>query len=227
MAKTKLLTIPIEQEKRDRLNQYCSELNITVSQFITKYIDACLDDSIDSSSSIESSRPHIDIDTIVEKAIDKIVPLMMNKIHDIEQNVMDKTKENETDIFEISNTLISCQRMLRRLNNEIVKYGMKDTALDDVPNSFSPVEKPKDKPVDTGRLNDTYLEKSTISLTDTQNYIKSRIEYNRSCKKRLDRDSNEKIADFLQEHGYPHPDGKKWHRNHISECCKLWAIDNK
>lgn len=42
MAKNKLLTIPIELEKRERLNQHCADRGIKVTELITRYIDRVL-----------------------------------------------------------------------------------------------------------------------------------------------------------------------------------------
>jgi hypothetical protein len=222
MTKTKLITIPIEQEKRERLNKYCADKGSTVSQTLTKYIDLLLDGHIDDDDQIANRPGPIDLDRIVELVLDRIKPVVKDEIDRTQSEMSNQLKEQSADIFDLTNNIIRCQRAIEQVNR--IKSNHTPDSLPDIDlESSIKVERPPKQPAEATTPNDTYLPVKK-TLDDTKEYISEQLKHNKHCKKRSDRITNQEIADSLKNHGFPHPKGKIWHRNYIPQVAKLLGI---
>ena len=138
MAKNKLLTIPIEEEKRERLNQYCGERGKTVSQTITGFIDKLLDGSIDPSTSIEPSRLPIEISmtAIVEEVVSRL-----KETHYVPAKEFNRiVSEISLDMADIKNDLWLMDREIKNLQESVNSVDVKPTDSPTVIESIGDVE---------------------------------------------------------------------------------------
>lgn len=199
MAKNKLLTIPIEADKRDRLNKHCADAGTTVAQLITKYIDTVLDNSIGCSISIDSSIPPIDIDSIVEKVIENLksetVPIDRQFVS-IEE--FDKAMKHRD---------LEVEKLQRFVNYSEAKFH---------------IEQSIDIPVDIEHV--IYMPVEVRTLSDTKQYLQEKNDYNRSRSGGSKKITQTDMAVELNNYHYPHPQLKHWTRAEVGKICKIWKI---
>lgn len=235
MAKNKLLTIPIEEEKRERLNQYCGERGKTVSQMITGFIDRLLDGSIDPSTSIEPvelSRKSIDIEEIVEKVIDKLSKDTLTDLNSVEprmvnlsERILDQRKDFRIhtqwavdESVALHQRLESLELQIRGISINSVEPSIEDTEITHIPKSIATAttKKPIEQSIDQ------HLQ--PYNLEDTKTYLRDKCDYNRTRERRGDRISQGDISIHLLTYNYPHPSNKKWSRDEVRAVCKLWEF---
>jgi hypothetical protein len=130
MAKDKLITLLIEEEKRDRLKQHCNDLGLNVSQVLSKCIDDILSGSIDVSKSTGVSMIQLDIDKAIDAAIDKREPKLLDIIFNPTNQIQSKLKQHDDDIHELENAVRTCQTMLKTITELAVKKEIGEVSLD-------------------------------------------------------------------------------------------------
>ena len=126
MAKDKLITLLIEEEKRDRLKQHCTNLGLNVSQVLSKCIDDILSGSIDVSKSTGVSMLQIDIDAAIEKREPKLLDIIFNPTNQIQR----KLKQHDDNIHELENAIHTCHTMLKTITELAVKKEIGEVSLD-------------------------------------------------------------------------------------------------
>jgi hypothetical protein len=210
MTKNKLLTIPIEEEKRERLNKYCADAGTTVSQFITKYIDAVLDGSIE-------IRESIDIEGIVEKVIDELkfgespIDARFVSVEEFDKAMA----HNALVIADFAASMGRTDLKVEKLQ-KFTNYSEAEQVID------IPIEQPIEQSMDIDKPIDTSVEPRT--LDDTKRYLQSKNDYNRSRSSGSKKISQSDMAFELNNYQYPHPDFKSWTRTEVSKVCKLWKL---
>ena len=215
MAKDKLLTIPIESDKRDRLNKYCQDKRIKVSELITEYIDNVLSGSIDIDRSIGSS---ISIESI-EPSIDHEIEEKYTTLTALYNHIGEYTVDNLKSIFDrldaIELTLAKQKHIEPSIDIEPIELSI-EPSIDIEPIELSIDIEPSIEPsID--------IEPIEPSIEDTKTLISQKMESRRSTiggrKVTLD-----EIAIQLMTYNYPHPNGKKWTRLEVTKIAKEWGI---
>jgi hypothetical protein len=141
MSKNKLVTIPIEAEKRQRLNDYCAANGSTVAQTLTKYIDMLLEGSINLPRHIEPSISSIDIDAIVDKvierlklgttSIDSLVDVKPNvEQHDIQQPIEQPIEHKPFTLEDTKRVIQSKMDQRRSTTNRSDKISLEQIAVE-------------------------------------------------------------------------------------------------
>ena len=118
MARDKLITVRIEEEKREAFKQWADSRNQDASSLLYDFIDACLDERIDESILSRSSNPTQQLD---------------NRIANLEENLKELDKQldekslsqdsNETQ--QLDNRIANLEEKLKDLDKRI------DDAIDD------------------------------------------------------------------------------------------------
>jgi hypothetical protein len=129
MAKDKLITLLIEEEKRDRLKQHCTDLGLNVSQVLSKCIDDILSGSIDLSKPIGISMLPLDIDQAIDAAIDKREQKLLDIIFNPTNQIQSKLRQHDDDIHELENAIYTCQTMLKTISELVTTKGIGDVNL--------------------------------------------------------------------------------------------------
>jgi hypothetical protein len=227
MAKDKLITLLIEEEKRDRLKQHCAELGLNVSQVLSKCIDDILNGLIDPYANWQTPIPPIDIDIAIDTAIDKFEPKLIDIVEQSTSQINTKLKGHDDDIHELENALYSCQTMIRTLTKLVNKQGIAKLELDPTTKqALAHTVKPE--PIyKTHSSDEIYLDPQRYTLEDTRIYLQGKGDYNRTREKMSDRISQDDIATHLRACNYPHPENRKWTRDEVRKVFKLWSIATK
>jgi hypothetical protein len=225
MAKSKLITIPIEEEKRERLNKYCSDKGSTVSQTLTKYIDLLLDGSIDDDTQLDNRPGPIDLPYIIQRIMLEVKPLIIDEAYTPYMGINSTLRKHQDSIDELKNKFSEIESLFNDLNDRLISNPQLQP-LPDVDIESIKVETPPKQPAEATTPNDTYLP-TEKTLDDTKAYITDQLQHNKQFKKRSDRITNQQIADSLQDNGFPHPEGRVWHRNHIPQVAKLLEIESE
>lgn len=227
MSKNKLLTIPIEQEKRERLNQHCKERGITVSQLITLYIDKVLDDGLDLTQPIEIYRQPIDIDTSLDTYIDNLQN--SGKFIALVREIVETATEQPDRVsYNYLESVI--EEMDGRLTDRVDLISHQLSQLASIVNNPSPqpiedsIEESIDAPIEEEPLTTQAVEQKPFTLEDTNEFLHQKVGHNRDNPNRTERITQQSIADHLNCYSYPHPTGKKWTRTEVSKICKMWNI---
>ena len=102
MARDKLLTIRIEEDKREAFNNWCESRNYNYSKFLYEVIEACLDNRIDESI-LTSQNIENNLANRLDKRIDKLEQQIDSKSIDskIDKNVV-STEDLEGAIAKLS-----------------------------------------------------------------------------------------------------------------------------
>ncbi len=221
MAKDKLVTIPIEAEKRDRLNKYCQDNHIKVSELITGFIDKVLSNDIDTSRPSSISIPSIDTQNTTDAAL-------LEKLTDLTDG-LDLSKKLYNHIGEF--TTNSLQIIFERLEAIELAIGISSKSISTpiehpIDTSIStPIEHPIDTSISTPIEHSIDTSISTPiehSIEDTKTLISQKFDSRRTTKG--NRITLEEIATQLTTYNYPHPQGKKWTRSEVTKIAKLWEI---
>ncbi len=130
MAKDKLITLLIEEEKRDRLKKHCTDLGLNVSQVLSKCIDDILSGSIDISKPTSVSMLQLDIDKAIDAAIDKREPKLLDIIFNPTNQIQRKLKQHDDNIHELENAIHTCQTMLKTITELAIKKEIGDVNPD-------------------------------------------------------------------------------------------------
>jgi hypothetical protein len=133
MPKDKLITILIEEEKRDRLKQHCADLGLNVSQVLSKCIDDILSGSIDPSAKLQTKIDlSTDINIAIDAAIDKREPKLLDIIFNPTNQINIKLEQHGEDIKELHNRLDSYQAMIKNLTELINKQAIGKVELEEI-----------------------------------------------------------------------------------------------
>jgi hypothetical protein len=227
MAKDKLITLLIEEEKRDRLKQHCADLGLNVSQVLSKCIDDILSGSIDPTPNSQTAILPIDIDIAIDTAIDKFEPKLIDIVERSTSQINTKLKEHDDDIHELENALYTCQTMLRTLTELVNKQGIAKVELDPTTKQALAHTVKPEPPYKTHSSDEMYLEDKIYTLEDTQTLITNIYQANLSTTVISARTSQDGISKILTDGNYPHPNSKKWNRDEVRKVAKLWEIITK
>jgi hypothetical protein len=216
MTKDKQLTFLIEEEKRDKLRQHCADLGLTISQVLTNYVDDILSGSTQIQTSTYTSTCNVNIEELVEAAIDKREPKLLDIIFSPTNQINTKLQEYGEDIEKLENALYTCQSMIRNLTDLVNKQNIEPT------HTTNP-----QPPIKTQPSGETSTDDKIYTLEDTKRLITSIYKANLENNNPSDRTSQEGISNILTRQNYPHPNGKKWNRDEVRKICKLWDIATK
>lgn len=119
MAKDKLVTIPIEGWKRDRLNQYCQDKGTKVSELITAYIDKCL-------------AGIIDVEPLVDRPTDESYQTLSDLYLSIEEFANTNIATILERLDEVESSTISTDAIVDRAVERIIQCGAIDKAVENL-----------------------------------------------------------------------------------------------
>lgn len=227
MAKDKLITLLITEEKRDRLKQHCADLGLNVSQVLTKCIDDILAGSIDPSTSSQTTSLPIDIDIAIDAAIDKREPKLLDIIFNPTNEINTKLKEHDDDIYELENALYTCQTMLKTLTELVSKKGIGNVELDPTTKQALAHTVKPETPYKTHSSDEMYLRSEPFTIEETKEFLTRVYKANFETTKISARTSQDTIAELLISSSYPHPNNRKWTRDEVRKVCKMWEIATK
>ena len=226
MTKDKLITLLIEERKRDRLKQHCADLGLNVSQVLTKAIDDILNGSINPSAQTSTTILPIDIAIAIDAAIDKREPKLLDIIFNPTNEIHSKLQEHEDDIKKLIDSVHDLRITIGYLSDSVMKQGTLGVEIDPVSKQQSDNTLTPDQPQQFPLSDLTLLTSQSYTLEDTRTYLQGKGDYNRTREKRSDRISQDDISIHLHTYNYPHPSEKKWSRDEVRKVLKLWQIAN-
>ncbi len=127
MNKNKLITLRIEEDKREEFKQWVKDQNLDVSEFLTLIIQACLDGRLDKNliTNLSPQSDSICIDKLddrisqltnnLDKRIDKIEEQVNQLVIKIDSNI-DKRIDKEEYRQETKNEELTNAELARRIN---------------------------------------------------------------------------------------------------------------
>lgn len=227
MAKDKLITLLITEEKRDRLKQHCADLGLNVSQVLTKCIDDILAGSIDPSTNTQTTSLPIDIDLAIGAAIARRQQISLDDNDAYFQETSQTLEQHTKDISDLEMSVWECQQTIKNLTELVNQQNTINTELDPKTKQALVHTIKPEQPYKTHSSDEIYLSDEKYTLEDTQTYLQGKGDYNRTREKMSDRISQDDIAIHLQTYNYPHPNNRKWTRDEVRKVCKLWQIATK